>query len=148
MNNTNLAQNDADALISMRKVRADENVRNVSLPQSLVVPLVSEDKREHFQLDIRSGRIDLSKVTYQTRGRQVVVLIRLDVGGPPHRNPDGNEMPCPHLHLYREGYGDKWAVPVPIDKFTDLNDHWKTLHEFMDFCAVEVRPCFQKGVFS
>jgi len=81
MNNTNLAQNDADALISMRKVRADENVRNVSLPQSLVVPLVSEDKREHFQLDIHSGRIDLSKVTYQTRGRQVVVLVRLDVGG-------------------------------------------------------------------
>jgi len=57
-------------------------------------------------------------------------------------------MPCPHLHLYREGFGDKWAVPIPIDKFTDLNDHWKTLNEFMDFCAVAVRPCFQKGVFS
>src|SRR5438105_4348817 len=72
------------------------------------VPLVSVDRAEEFVLDVRRGRIDLAKVTHQNRARQVVILVRLDLGGPPHRNPDGVEVPCPHLHVFREGFGDKW----------------------------------------
>jgi hypothetical protein len=80
------------------------------------------DKREHFHLDVSRGRIDLLKGKYQNRSRQAIILVRLDFGGKPHRNPDDEEIACPHLHVYREGYGDKWAMPVPPDRFPDVTD--------------------------
>ena len=33
----------------------------------------------------------------------------------------------PHLHLYREGFSNKWAFPVPLDRFQNLGDPWLTL---------------------
>lgn len=145
----NITQSDADALIAMLKVRADDEVRDFPLlQQSVVIPILSEDRRETFMLDIHVGRINLSKITFQNRARQVVVLVRLDIAGPPHRNPDGEEVGCPHLHVYREGFGDKWAVAAPIDKFADLSDHWQTLHDFMQFCAIVAPPAFRKGLFT
>lgn len=112
------------------------------------MPLTSQDKREDFLLDIYRGRIDLLKGTYQNRARQVIVLVRIDFGGAPHRNPDGNEVPCPHLHLYREGFGDKWAVPLPADKFPNIGDLWQTLEDFMLFCNVVDRPVIVRGLFT
>jgi hypothetical protein len=42
--------------------------------------------------------------------------MRLDLDGPPHRNPDDQEIPCPHLHIYRAGYGDSGpSPPRPTD---------------------------------
>ena len=112
-----------------------------------IVPLVSPDKRESFILDVSRGRIDLKKGTYQNRARQVVVLVRLDFGGPTHRNPDGVEIACPHFHVYREGYGDKWALPVPADRFPNLGDLWVTLEDFMRYCNVTIAPNIRRGLF-
>jgi hypothetical protein len=61
-------------------------------------------------------RIKLTKATFQNRARVAIVLYRLDIAGAPHRNLDGEKIPCPHLHFYREGYGAKWAIPAPLDK--------------------------------
>ncbi|MGH8467941.1 MAG: DUF6978 family protein [Gammaproteobacteria bacterium] len=110
--------------------------------------MASADRRELFVLDLRRGRIDLAKGTYQNRGRQVVVLVRLDFGGSPHRNPDGEEIGSPHLHLYREGYGDKWAVPVPSDRFSNVGNPWQTLDDFMRYCNVVEPPAIQRGLFT
>ncbi len=124
----NLSQADADQLIAMRKLSAnDDECEYPGMGGSLCLPLVSEDKRENFFLDINRGKIELKKGKNQNRAKQVVVLVRLDFGGTPHRNPDGSEIGCPHLHLYREGFADKWAFPAPADKFSDLSNLWKTL---------------------
>ena len=118
MADANLTQAEADALTAMEKRRSDETEwQYPDLGGYVTIPLVSMDRRESFLLDLRRGRIDLTKGTYQNRGRQVVVLARLDFGGAPHRNPDGEEIRSPHLHLYREGYGDKWAIPASGDHF-------------------------------
>lgn len=106
------------------------------------------DRREQFLLDLSRGRIDLRKVKTQTRARQIVVLVRLDLGGAPHRNPDGEEIPVPHLHVYREGYGDKWAVPVPAYRFGNLADVWQTLSDFMGYCNITQPPRIQRGLFT
>ena len=63
-------------------------------------------------------------------------------------NPDGVEVPSPHMHLYREGFGDKWAVPLPRDKFPNVADLWQMLDDFMRFCNVVDRPEIVKGLFS
>jgi len=145
----NLTQTEAEALISMEKSRVDDQEWNYpNLGGVVIIPLVSKDKRENFVLDLSRGSIDLAKIKYQNRARQVVILVRLELVGPTHRNPDDNEIPCPHIHLYREGYGDKWAMPVPVDKFPSINDHWKTLEDFMRFCNITEPPIIKKGLFT
>jgi len=145
----NLTQAEADALISMEKSRVDEQEYEfLGLGGAVTIPLVSKDKRENFMLDISRGRIDLAKVKYQNRARQVVILVRLDLSGQIHRNPDEEEIPCPHIHIYREGYGDKWAMHIPEDRFPKITDHWQTLEDFMRFCDIIEPPKIKKGLFT
>jgi hypothetical protein len=144
-----LTQAEADTLIAMEKHRSNDERRNFPMDgQSLSVPLHSADRRENFWLDLSRGRIDLQKVKMQNRGRQVVVLVRLDLGGAPHRNPDDAEIPAPHLHLYREGFGDKWAVPLPADRFANPADTWATFEDFLRFCNVTQPPHIQRELFT
>lgn len=145
----NLTQAEADALIAMEKQRVNEDRSDFPMGgQSVVMPLQSPDRREQFLLDISRGRIDLLKVKMQKRGRQVVVLVRLDLGGAPHRNPDDAEIATPHLHVYREGFGDKWAIPVPADRFRNPADIWATLEDFLRFCNVTQPPHIERGLFT
>jgi len=101
-----LTQAEANLLLAMEKHRTNDDPHRFGALR-LEISLQSPDQREHFLLDIGRGRINLLKGTYQTRAKQVVILARLDFGGAPHRNPDGEEIPSPHLHLFREGFADK-----------------------------------------
>ena len=82
-------------------------------------------------LDIARGNIKLKKCTFQNRARKTIVLLRLDWDGPNHQNPDGEWIVSPHIHIYREGFGDKWAYPLPPDSFTNVSDPQLLLDEFM-----------------
>jgi hypothetical protein len=145
----NLTQTEADALLAMEKHRTDE--RRWTFPGTggrIEVPLLSVDKREAFLLDVSRGRIDLLRTKYQSRARHVIILARIDVAGPSHRNPDGGEVPCPHLHLYREGYADKWAVPIPADTFPNAADTWLLLGDFLRFCNITMEPFIDRDLFT
>jgi hypothetical protein len=142
-----LTQSLADGLIALEKHRLDE-ARYVFPDQGIVtIPLMSADKREAFVLDIRNSGIDLVNATYQNRTRQVIVLVRLDLGVKPHTNPDGGQISSPHLHLYREGYSDKWAVALPKKSFGSPKDKWRTLQDFMKFCNITRVPHIERGLF-
>lgn len=148
MSELNLTQSEADALIAMEKHCTDEEQHLFPTNnESLMLALHSPDKREHFLLDLSRGRIDLLKVKMQNRGRKVIVLVRLDLGGAPHCNPDGEVVQPPHLHVYQEGYGDKWAFPVPAEHFHSIDDLWTTFHDFMRYCNIKKLPNFQRGLF-
>ena len=106
MANLELTQTEADILFAMEKHRVDSKQYEFScIHEPTTVPLVSIDKREQFLLDLSRGKIEMARVKFQNRTRKVIVLARLDLSGRLHRNPDGMELTCPHLHLYREGYG-------------------------------------------
>lgn len=142
-----LTQSDAETLLRMDKVPATRDaVRFPDLGGRIEVPLMSRDERERFSLDISRKRIALT-TSYQTRGRQVIVLARLDFTAP-HRNPDGSEVGVPHLHLYREGYGDKWAMAVPDGLLAKPDDAWQVLLDFMAYCGVVESPNIVRGLFS
>lgn len=144
---TDLSQLDADHLFDLKKKRTrtlDEKMPGAG--QKASVLLSSLDGREAFHLDITRNQLKLTKVTMQNRARTIVILARLDIDGSPHRNPDDVEVPCPHLHLYREGYDDKWAFPVPTGRFSDLTDLGKTLSEFMSFCNIVEPPVFKDSL--
>lgn len=144
-----LLQPEADALLALEKYRV--NSEQVAFPyagRKLSVDLVCARKRERFLLDINRSAVSLSKVSMQTRVRTMYVLARLDLDGAPHRNPDDEEIFCPHLHLYREGFGTKWAYAVPPEHFKNLTDRWQTLHDFMRFCRIIEPPVFYRELFS
>jgi hypothetical protein len=143
-----LTQAEADALIAMPKRPAKgDTVQFPSIGGKLVIPLQSVDKTEDFILDVNRSRINIAKITHQNRAHIVVVLLRLDINGSPHRNPDDETVPCPHLHIYREGYGDKWAFPLKTEQFGDTSDMVQTLTDFLNVCNVVELPPIQVGLF-
>jgi hypothetical protein len=149
MADINLPQGEADKLIAMEKrVADDKEWLFPPLGERIAIPLTSLDKRESFMLDVTRAQIKLTKATYQTRARAAIILMRLDLDGPPHRNPDGTEILCPHLHVYREGFGDKWASPAPPAIYTNTVDLFSTFEVFMRQCNITDPPKIQKGLFS
>jgi hypothetical protein len=142
-----LSQAEADALLAMEKHRVDETVWDFpQIGQRIAIPLVSPDRRESFFVDVSRASIKLSKATFQQRARQSVVLLRLDIHGAPHRNPDGIEIPCPHLHIYRAGYGDKWAIAAPRELLGDHDSPHEIFVSFMQRCHVTQPPIVQGGL--
>lgn len=102
MADLDITQAEADALIAMEKLRVDD--KDCTFPEPggrLAIALISADKRENFMLDITRAQIKLTKAIYRNRARQAIVLMRLDLDGPPHRNPDDQEIPCASSWLPR-----------------------------------------------
>src|SRR5438552_1461572 len=111
-----LTQNEADHLFKTAKQRINSRIYLFPSPgKRLLIPIRSIDLKHEFMLDVRSGRIELKKGTCQLRAASAHVLVRVDLAGGIHRNPDGQELPCPHIHLHREGYNDQWAYPLSAE---------------------------------
>lgn len=141
-----LTQAEADILLAMEKRRLNNDKHSFGTVR-LEISLTSTDQREYFLLDIGRGRINLLRGKYQTRAKQTVVLARIDFGGAPHRNPDGVEIPSPHLHLFREGFGDKWAQTLPSEAFSNADDPWTLMEDFLRYCNVTEPPEFDRELF-
>lgn len=149
MYEVNLPQADADALLAMEKHRVDETQYNFPVAGDVLkIHLQSPDKREAFILDISRSQLVLSKGKYQNRAKGVLILARLDFGGAPHRNPNDTEIECPHIHLYREGFGDKWAFPLEAAVFHDPSDSWQLFEDFMRYVNITRPPHVLQGLFK
>ena len=149
MDEINLTQAEADALLVMEKHQeGDSSYVFPSSGQKVIIPLKSRDGREKFLLDLYRGRTEIRRVTFQNRVRQVVILARLDLFGSPHRNPDGELIPTPHLHVYREGFDHKWAILIPTERFLSVDDEWESFNEFMQFCNIRIKTKVQRMLFA
>ena len=143
-----ITQEEADRLISLDKRYVEDKDLLFPRPgERLCIPLVSLDKRESFQIDVTRASIKLTKAPYQNRPRTAIILMSLDLDGPPHRNPDGEEIPCPHLHVSKAGYGDKISLPAPVDRYPTPDDLLTTSFAFMEHCKVTEKPRIQNGLF-
>lgn len=143
-----LTQAEADALIAMEKRFSEGDA--IAFPtagETIQRMLVSTNRRERFVLDVHRASIKLTKCTCQTRGRTVVVLVRLDIDGRTHTNPDQTSVGPTHIHLYREGFGDKWAFQLPLDRFQSPGNLVQTLRELLDYCNVVDAPSIEGGLF-
>jgi hypothetical protein len=139
-----LLQAEADFLIHAPKRLEELSLLNFPPPGEKVSwSAFTLDKKERFQFDVNRGRIRLSKCTYQERYKAMEILVRVDLDGPPHRNPDGEVVDCPHIHVYREGYADKWAKPLPLEQFENPTDLARTLRDFLEYCNVGEVPEIQ-----
>lgn len=131
---------EADTLIEMKKTFVKRGMISILPGSDQTHDLISDDKRERFLLDLWRGTLRLSKLKFQTRGHKVIVLARLDIDGAPHTNPDGIVLDGTHLHLYREGYEDKWAYPLSNDDFISPSNIRQTYEDFCRYCNIGVLP--------
>ena len=142
-----ITQEEAEKLLKIEKIKVDN--KEWALPfggNKISVPLQSKDKKEKFMLDANTSRFCLKKLTLQNRTRDPIILCRLDLGIT-HRNPNGEEIGSPHLHIYKEGFDDKWAYPLPEGIFQDVDNRWKLLCDFMKYCNIVEKPNFKRGLF-
>ena len=135
-----LTQPEADILIQMKKSFVKRGIISITPGTDQTHDLISADKRERFLLDLWRGTLRLSKLKFQTRGHKVIVLARLDIDGAPHTNPDGEILDGTHLHIYREGYEDKWAEPLSNDDFISPSNIRQIYEDFCRYCNIETLP--------
>ena len=92
-----LTQKEADRLLQLKKRQSDSKMYQFpARGKKCQVPLTANEGtgEEHFSLDIYQGRrLGIKKMTYQTRGRKIVPLARVDFNGAKHRNPVGQKFP-------------------------------------------------------
>lgn len=149
-----ITQQDADFFFEMEKFPEED--KKYQFPNSggkLILPFISADNRENFLFDISRGSIKITKAKYQNRVRKSFVLRRLDYDSPAHLNPEtetipldilepykGKEIPSPHMHLYVEGFGERWAVPADLFLNLDNKDIYEIMTEFFKYCNVKKMP--------
>ena len=143
-----LRQAEANKLLNMDKVLTDptNGILQERAGVTLSLSLRSTNRREDFVVNYRRHSINLAKRNHHLRARTTVGITRLDLDGPPHRNPDGKEIGPRHLHLYQEGAALKWAYEVPEDKFSNLDDFSITLKEFFIYVNVIDPPNIQSAL--
>lgn len=49
-------------------------------------------------------------------------------------------VPCPHIHIYKEGYNDKWAYYLDANKFKDIDDLAQVLKDFLNLLNIKHIP--------
>ena len=89
----------------------------------------------------RRGRIELSKFKLQNRyALTKLPLVRIDIDSPPHMNPDGTKTSRNHIHIYKDGYDEKFAYTLDSDEFKDLfpdpKDRCSLLKAYLEFIKV------------
>lgn len=102
-----------------------------------------------FIIDInRQGRRDYLTLQMRHGIKKNKVLVRLDLTGPSHTNPRGDyplagkKIPCPHMHIAKEGYDDRIAYPLDheyVKMFFDkdeLNDLVKITKNFLNYINI------------
>jgi hypothetical protein len=76
---------------------------------------------------------------------RTIPLIRLDIDGRPHTNPDGTDFGGTHIHRYRAGHALDWAENLP-ETFDKDGDALKLLDQFMDECKIIKKPLVEPTV--
>lgn len=100
--------------------------------------LISEDGKNEFKIDLNQGIIE-PKCTFQLRlNRANLILVRVDIGGPTHENPNHKKITGPHIHIYRQykSREDRWAYPLPNDLFASSADYVLTFINFLEYIHV------------
>lgn len=143
-----MEQQIADYLIKLEKRITDQFIIFPSANSKLALNVQSVDGSEAFLLDInRSGMIKISRCTFQERYEVNIGLVRLDLdNNKPHRNPDDTVINGPHIHIYKEGYGTKWAYPITSlteCPFTLGADFITIFIEFCEYCNIKNIPNIQ-----
>ena len=135
-----ITQKEFDFLIALEKVFDDANpIVLAPAPLEWTRSLTAPETKEKFLLDFRRSGFELAKYKYNKRYRQTIILVRYCNTGR-HTNPDGAEFNGAHVHLYREGFDDKFAFPISEVGVGDNDRMNIVLEKLLKFCSVTSTP--------
>jgi len=105
--------------------------------------IVAPDYKEMFILDYYRGKIEI-KYTYNKRYRKSTVILRFDSFGR-HTNPGPNfeKFDGPHVHIFKEGYDDKFAYPIEVLNITPTENDQEVLEKICTYFNITARPSIQ-----
>ncbi|MCB0421351.1 MAG: hypothetical protein KDD61_10155 [Bdellovibrionales bacterium] len=144
-------QNLADSLIRLRKRRINDAIHDLG-QSKLIIQLVGETSpQEEFLLDIHKASIRIEQHGLNKRVRKSIGLVRVDLGSTlEHSNPDGSKIIGSHMHIFKEGYDLKWAVPLPysgaLGTFQDQGNLLSNFDQFCQICNIVEPPILQGGL--
>ena len=142
-----LSQEMFERLHAMPKKYFGERLDYPSAGQKLTFEVKSMDDEESFTIDVLVSRMTLNKVTHQERYRKTIPLVRLDINASQHINPDGTRISGNHIHLYREEYGDSYAIELPDD--FDISSKYSMLVSFLHYSnVIEPTKIVTRGLFN
>lgn len=98
--------NHENAIINLPLLGEYKNLRANSSHHSFIIDINRRGRKGYLTLQLRN-------LNHQDKP-----IIRLDISGPSHKNPEGDfegagqVVPCPHMHIAKEGYSDSIAYPL------------------------------------
>jgi hypothetical protein len=146
--NMSITQSDFDTLIKEEKVFSDLINPLILSPPPInwTREIKATNSKNIYLLDFYRGSFELSRYTYNKRYRQSIILLRYDNGGR-HTNPDGVSFDGPHVHIFREGYNDKFAFPVSELNINETNSIDEVVTKLLLFCNVIKIPSVEIPMF-
>lgn len=115
-------------------------------PLQWVRQINSLTSKEVFLLDFYRGSFELSKYTINKRYRQTVIMLRYDNDGR-HTNPDGVFFEGAHVHLYREGFNDKFAFPISKMNVSSTDTIEEIFKKILHFCNIKQMLTIEVSMF-
>lgn len=145
-----LSQQEADKLLELFKKCVDTKISMPSqgFREDLDVYAI-ERRNEKFIISINRRNSVEDKVSFVARYlKDNTILLRLDIAPTaPHKNPPGfqyEEIQGTHLHIYREGYESKYAIPFDVndelleDKFLNFLNMFNVIEKPVIICQTEI----------
>jgi hypothetical protein len=126
-----LLQHEADQQIAAAKflvLRPHRGTTSISnaidfrIGIDLVYQVFTTDLSRSFYMDLTRPPRNPQKLKVQLRASTMEILVRLNVSGASHRNPDGTRLGGTHVHLYRQGEDDDWAYSLSPADFSNPSD--------------------------
>lgn len=128
-----------DEIVKTEKLFVGKNIKLPMILEHATYLLNAKDSFDGFILDVdrRCKYIEISKHKMQARdNNNKLPLVRIEVDGPPHMNPDGTKIGRNHIHYFNEKYqGDNLPYACEIDKFPGFKfgDYKNFSNLFFDF---------------
>ena len=133
-----LTDAEAKFLIELEKIATDRriDIPDDSKKEHLNLASAEEQNDNIMRIYIKRGRRNINKCSFNVVYNKSIILLRLDIEpGRIHQNPDGRDVPNPHLHIYREGYDDRYAIPAP-ECFVDTSNLAQALYDLLGYSNV------------
>lgn len=103
----------------------------------------SKTTQHEFVFNITRGRHNPKQCSYLIRTVENDLLFRIDLEGPAHPNPNNEDVPCPHMHIYLHNgtsSPENWAFPLHEKIPVNADDLVEVLQKFLEYNNVEETP--------
>ncbi|MFN8355452.1 MAG: hypothetical protein U0Y10_13430 [Spirosomataceae bacterium] len=132
-----LTQAEFDFLMKLEKEFEDKStILLYPAPMQWTRKIKSTSSKDFFCLDFYRGTFKVQKYTYNHRYKQTLAIFRFDSYGI-HTNPDGQKIEGFHIHVYKEGFGDKFAYPASEFGIKESDTMEIILEKFLLYCNIK-----------